>query len=71
MDGLFAPAEVPASLKAQVNDEEEYESVLFVARECYVYKVPPRSSTSGYKAAEWVSLIGLQYTHKSLLLLGD
>ncbi|EST08111.1 Adaptin ear-binding coat-associated protein 1 NECAP-1 [Kalmanozyma brasiliensis GHG001] len=30
-----------------------YETVLFVARECFVYRVPPRSSTAGYKAAEW------------------
>ena len=31
----------------------EYETVLFVARECFVYRVPPRSSTAGYKAGEW------------------
>lgn len=30
-----------------------YETVLFVARECFVYRVPPRSSTAGYKAGEW------------------
>ncbi|KAJ1023651.1 hypothetical protein NDA18_004637 [Ustilago nuda] len=30
-----------------------YETVLFVARESFVYRVPPRSSTAGYKAAEW------------------
>ncbi len=30
-----------------------YETVLFVARECFVYRVPPRTSTAGYKAAEW------------------
>ncbi|PWN52614.1 adaptin ear-binding coat-associated protein 1 NECAP-1 [Violaceomyces palustris] len=30
-----------------------YESVLFVARECFVYRVPPRTSTAGYKAGEW------------------
>ncbi|CEH16510.1 aaa atpase containing von willebrand factor type a [Ceraceosorus bombacis] len=34
-------------------DDLEYESVLFVARECYVYRVPPRKSAAGYKAAEW------------------
>ena len=33
--------------------EDEYETVLFVARECFVYKVPPRSSAAGYRAAEW------------------
>jgi len=32
---------------------EEYETVLYVARECFVYKIPPRSSTAGYRAAEW------------------
>ncbi|PWZ01865.1 adaptin ear-binding coat-associated protein 1 NECAP-1 [Testicularia cyperi] len=31
----------------------DYETVLFVARECFVYRVPPRTSTAGYKAAEW------------------
>ncbi|PWN37584.1 adaptin ear-binding coat-associated protein 1 NECAP-1 [Meira miltonrushii] len=34
-------------------ESEEYETVLYVARECYVYKIPPRSSTAGYRAAEW------------------
>ncbi|KAH9816715.1 adaptin ear-binding coat-associated protein 1 NECAP-1 [Melampsora americana] len=32
---------------------DDYESVLWVARECYVYRLPPRTSTAGYKAAEW------------------
>lgn len=34
-------------------ESEEYETVLYVARECFVYKIPPRSSTAGYRAAEW------------------
>ncbi|PWN96291.1 adaptin ear-binding coat-associated protein 1 NECAP-1 [Tilletiopsis washingtonensis] len=29
------------------------DALLFVARECFVYKVPPRASLAGYKAAEW------------------
>lgn len=33
--------------------DEGYETVLFVARECFVYRVPPRTSTAGYKAMEW------------------
>ncbi|RHZ61867.1 hypothetical protein Glove_345g44 [Diversispora epigaea] len=32
---------------------EEYESVLLVIRECYVYKLPPRTSSREYRAAEW------------------
>jgi hypothetical protein len=31
----------------------DYDTVLFVARECFVYRVPPRASTAGYKAGEW------------------
>jgi hypothetical protein len=30
-----------------------FESVLFVVRECFVYRIPPRKTTAGYKAAEW------------------
>ncbi|GBB83774.1 hypothetical protein RclHR1_10440007 [Rhizophagus clarus] len=32
---------------------DEYESVLLVIRECYVYKIPPRTSSREYKASEW------------------
>lgn len=31
----------------------EYESTLAVLRECYVYRIPPRSTSKGYKAADW------------------
>ncbi|WFC95183.1 hypothetical protein MBRA1_001830 [Malassezia brasiliensis] len=32
---------------------EPYSSVLYVVRECYVYRVPPRTSSAGYRAADW------------------
>ncbi|ORY27355.1 hypothetical protein BCR39DRAFT_538448 [Naematelia encephala] len=32
---------------------DEIESILYVAREVMVYQVPPRTSTTGYKAADW------------------
>ncbi|WWC67279.1 uncharacterized protein I206_101187 [Kwoniella pini CBS 10737] len=32
---------------------DEIESVLFISREVMVYQVPPRTSASGYKAADW------------------
>ncbi|CAG8571513.1 738_t:CDS:2 [Funneliformis mosseae] len=32
---------------------DEYESVLLVIRECYVYQIPPRTSSREYKASEW------------------
>jgi hypothetical protein len=35
------------------NLSDEIESILFIAREVMVYKVPPRTSTEGYKAASW------------------
>ncbi|KAI8094941.1 uncharacterized protein B0P05DRAFT_524015 [Gilbertella persicaria] len=36
--------------------EEDYESVLLIIRECYVYKIPPRTAARGYRAAEWGDL---------------
>lgn len=36
-----------------IMDDSEYESVLFIAREVYVYRIPARVSAEGYKAADW------------------
>ncbi|KAI9365857.1 hypothetical protein BD770DRAFT_377393 [Pilaira anomala] len=36
--------------------EEEYESVLLIIRECFVYKIPPRTAARGYRASEWGDL---------------
>lgn len=33
--------------------DQEYESVLLVVRECYVYKIPPLASSQGHKAKDW------------------
>ena len=30
-----------------------YTSTLFLARLCYVYRIPPRSSLGGYRASDW------------------
>lgn len=34
-------------------DDSEYESVLLVKREVFVYTLPPRQSARGYRAADW------------------
>ncbi|KAF9958965.1 Adaptin ear-binding coat-associated protein 2 [Mortierella alpina] len=36
-----------------VSDDQDYESVLLVIRECYVYKVPPLASSRGHRAQDW------------------
>lgn len=64
MDDLFGDV-APASSSTGTSkltpgkpqEEEEYESVLFVARECYVYRLPPRTSTAGYRAGDWVHIL--------------
>lgn len=33
--------------------DESYESVLFIARETYLYQIPPRTSAEGYRASAW------------------
>eukprot|EP00056_Hartaetosiga_gracilis_P019557 m.14877 g.14877 ORF g.14877 m.14877 type:complete len:257 (-) comp7771_c0_seq1:942-1712(-) len=33
--------------------DEELEQIQFVCRTCYVYKLPPRQSTKGHRAADW------------------
>lgn len=35
-------------------EEEAYEHTLLVVREVTVYKIPPRSSSGGYKCGEWL-----------------
>jgi len=32
---------------------DDYEETLLVIPECFVYKIPPRSSAEGYKAKDW------------------
>ncbi|KAI7903666.1 uncharacterized protein BX663DRAFT_507256 [Cokeromyces recurvatus] len=36
--------------------DDEYESVLLIIRECFVYRIPPRTAARGYRAAEWGDL---------------
>jgi len=33
--------------------DEDYEQTLLVIKECFVYKIPPRTTSAGYKAADW------------------
>ncbi|KAK4482344.1 hypothetical protein RD792_009497 [Penstemon davidsonii] len=35
-------------------DEEAFEHTLLVVREVFVYKIPPRSTSGGYKCGEWL-----------------
>ncbi|KAJ3320648.1 hypothetical protein HDU76_000260 [Blyttiomyces sp. JEL0837] len=34
-------------------DDDTYESVLLVIKECMVYRIPPRATSRGYRASEW------------------
>ncbi|KAN0009333.1 hypothetical protein ACTFIU_006613 [Dictyostelium citrinum] len=33
--------------------DEDYEQTLLVKKECFIYRIPPRPSASGYKAQDW------------------
>ncbi|XP_059660334.1 uncharacterized protein At1g03900-like [Cornus florida] len=37
-----------------IEDDESFEHTLLVVREVTVYKIPPRSTSGGYKCAEWL-----------------
>ncbi|ORX55634.1 adaptin ear-binding coat-associated protein 1 NECAP-1 [Hesseltinella vesiculosa] len=36
--------------------DDDFEAVLLVIRECFVYKIPPRTAARGYRAGEWGDL---------------
>ncbi|KAK0580632.1 hypothetical protein LWI29_004336 [Acer saccharum] len=36
------------------DDEESFEHTLLVVREVFVYKIPPRTTSGGYKCGEWL-----------------
>lgn len=33
--------------------DDDYERILLIKQECFVYKLPPRPSMKGYRAADW------------------
>eukprot|EP01113_Clastostelium_recurvatum_P018567 TRINITY_DN2188_c0_g1_i3.p1 TRINITY_DN2188_c0_g1~~TRINITY_DN2188_c0_g1_i3.p1 ORF type:complete len:286 (-),score=81.49 TRINITY_DN2188_c0_g1_i3:123-980(-) len=33
--------------------DDEYEHTLLIKKECFVYRIPPRTSAAGYKAQDW------------------
>jgi hypothetical protein len=33
--------------------DDDYEETLLIINECFVYKIPPRSSAEGYRAKDW------------------
>ncbi|XP_078427844.1 non-intrinsic ABC protein 4 isoform X2 [Wolffia australiana] len=39
---------------SSADDDEAFEHTLLVVREVSVYKIPPRSSSGGYKCGEWL-----------------
>jgi len=32
---------------------DDYEQTLIIIKECFVFKIPPRTTAAGYKAADW------------------
>jgi hypothetical protein len=38
-----------SSIKANMAAEDEVEQTLLILRECFVYKIPPRTTAAGYK----------------------
>jgi hypothetical protein len=36
-----------------MSEDSDYEATLLVIRECFVYKIPPRTQAKGFKAADW------------------
>ena len=36
-----------------MSHEQDYESVLLVIKEVFVYQIPPRTTARSYRAAEW------------------
>ena len=51
--------------KKKTNMDEEYEETLLMINECFVYKIPPRTSAEGYKYALLVlSMSMLKFNNK-------
>jgi len=42
------------TMSVEVEEEEAFEHTLLVVREVSVYKIPPRTSSGGYKCGEWL-----------------
>ncbi|CAA7390511.1 unnamed protein product [Spirodela intermedia] len=51
---MFSSSSSSAVAGALDGDEEAFEHTLLVVREVSVYKIPPRSTSGGYKCGEWL-----------------